>query len=55
MRIVAMILALGLVGCISESDELDPVNDQGERVSGATSSLNGFGAVQRVAHQMYVF
>src|SRR5690606_31687603 len=37
-----MILALGLVGCISESDELDPVNDQGERVSGNTTTLNGF-------------
>ena len=42
MRMLAMVLALGLAGCISESDELDPVNDQGERVSGATSSLNGF-------------
>lgn len=42
MRMLAMVLALGLVGCISESDDLDPVNDQGERVSRETSSLNGF-------------
>lgn len=42
VRMLAMVLALGLAGCISESDELDPVNDRGERVSGETSSLNGF-------------
>jgi len=42
VRMLAMVLTLRLAGCISESDELDPVNDQGERVSGATSSLNGF-------------
>lgn len=42
VRMLAVVLALGLAGCISESDELDPVNDQGERVSDETSSLNGF-------------